>query len=78
MLKAAPLTAPSAEGEQEPPRNATEAALLEAAITPRTRVMLVSHVVFVTGQVHPVREIVRRRGVVRVICPNQKHKQRQG
>jgi len=31
MLKAAPLTAPSAAGEQEPPRNATEAALLEAA-----------------------------------------------
>jgi len=23
-------------------------------------------------------KIVRRRGVVRVICPNQKHKQRQG
>jgi len=31
MLKAAPLTAPSAEGEQEPPRNATEAELLDAA-----------------------------------------------
>ncbi len=31
MLKAAPLTAPAAEGEQEPPRNAVEAALLEAA-----------------------------------------------
>jgi non-ribosomal peptide synthetase-like protein len=31
MLKAAPLTAPAAEGEQEPPRNATEAVLLEAA-----------------------------------------------
>ena len=31
MLKAAPLTAPSAPGEQEPPRNATEAALLDAA-----------------------------------------------
>lgn len=31
MLKAAPLTAPAAEGEQEPPRNATEAALLDAA-----------------------------------------------
>ncbi|WP_439495836.1 Pls/PosA family non-ribosomal peptide synthetase [Bosea sp. (in: a-proteobacteria)] len=31
MLRAAPLTAPAAEGEQEPPRNATEAALLEAA-----------------------------------------------
>ena len=23
-------------------------------------------------------KVVRRRGVVRVICPNQKHKQRQG
>jgi non-ribosomal peptide synthetase-like protein len=31
MLKAAPLSAPAAAGEQEPPRNATEAALLEAA-----------------------------------------------
>jgi len=27
---------------------------------------------------HQVEEIVRRSGVVRVICPNQKHKQRQG
>ncbi len=31
MLKAAPLTAPAATGEQEPPRNATEAVLLDAA-----------------------------------------------
>lgn len=31
MLKAAPLTAPAASGEQEPPRNETEAALLDAA-----------------------------------------------
>ena len=31
MLKAAPLTAPAAEGEQEPPRNQAEAVLLEAA-----------------------------------------------
>ncbi|MBN9445620.1 MAG: amino acid adenylation domain-containing protein, partial [Bosea sp.] len=31
MLKAAPLTAPAASGEQEPPRNATEATLLDAA-----------------------------------------------
>ncbi|MEN5082709.1 Pls/PosA family non-ribosomal peptide synthetase [Bosea sp. TWI1241] len=31
MLKAAPLTAPAASGEQEPPRNDTEAALLAAA-----------------------------------------------
>lgn len=31
MLKAAPLTAPTAAGEQEPPRNETEAVLLEAA-----------------------------------------------
>jgi selenocysteine lyase/cysteine desulfurase len=29
------------------------------AITPRTRVLLVSHVVFVTGQIFPVRQIVR-------------------
>ncbi|HEV7336595.1 MAG TPA: Pls/PosA family non-ribosomal peptide synthetase [Bosea sp. (in: a-proteobacteria)] len=31
MLKAAPLTAPAASGEQEPPRNETEATLLDAA-----------------------------------------------
>lgn len=31
MLKAAPLTAPAASGEQEPPRNEIEAALLDAA-----------------------------------------------
>ncbi|TCR70169.1 Pls/PosA family non-ribosomal peptide synthetase [Bosea sp. BK604] len=31
MLKAAPLTAPAATGEQEAPRNATEAVLLDAA-----------------------------------------------
>lgn len=29
------------------------------AITPKTKVMLVSHVVFVTGQIHPVRELVK-------------------
>jgi len=30
----------------------------EAAITPRTRMILVSHVVFLTGQILPVREVV--------------------
>jgi isopenicillin-N epimerase len=40
--------------------------LFEAAITPRTRLILVSHMIFLTGQVLPVREIVRmgrRRGI---------------
>jgi selenocysteine lyase/cysteine desulfurase len=34
-------------------------ALFEHAITPRTRVLLVSHVVFLTGQIFPVRDICR-------------------
>ncbi len=38
------------------------AAVMEAyrkAITPKTKVMLASHVVFVTGQIHPIRELVK-------------------
>jgi selenocysteine lyase/cysteine desulfurase len=41
-------------------------ALYEAAITPRTRLILVTHMMNLTGQITPVREIVamaRRRGV---------------
>jgi len=40
--------------------------LFEAAITPRTRLILASHMVFLTGQVLPVRELVamgRRRNI---------------
>ncbi len=39
---------------------------LEAAITPKTRLILVSHMIFLTGQVLPVRQVVamgRRRGI---------------
>ena len=42
----------------------------EAAITPRTRLILCSHVVFLTGQILPVREVVelgRRRGIPVVV-----------
>jgi len=41
-------------------------ALFEQNITPRTKAILVSHVIFLTGQVMPVREIValgRKRGI---------------
>jgi len=41
-------------------------ALFEQRVTPRTRLILVSHIIFLTGQVMPVRRIVelgRRRGV---------------
>ena len=41
-------------------------AAYEAALTPRTRLMLVSHVINLTGQVLPVREVValgRKRGI---------------
>ena len=41
-----------------PPRNKLELArAFEENITPRTRVLLVSHVVNITGQIYPVREI---------------------
>jgi selenocysteine lyase/cysteine desulfurase len=42
------------------------AALFEQNLTPRTKAILVSHVIFLTGQVMPVREIValgRKRGI---------------
>lgn len=43
---------------------------LEAAITPRTKVIHISHVVFLTGQILPVREIcemARKRGITTVV-----------
>jgi isopenicillin-N epimerase len=45
-----------------PPAPATQAELaraFERAITPRTKMILISHVVFLTGQIYPVREICR-------------------
>lgn len=45
-----------------PPPEADDAEVVracEAAITPRTRLILVSHVVFLSGRVLPVRELVR-------------------
>jgi isopenicillin-N epimerase len=44
--------------------------LFERAITPRTRVIHVSHVVFMTGQIFPIREIcalARARGIVSIV-----------
>jgi selenocysteine lyase/cysteine desulfurase len=52
VLKLVDLPAPDA-GDAEVVRR------YEAAITPRTRVLHVSHVTFVTGRVLPVRDIVR-------------------
>jgi selenocysteine lyase/cysteine desulfurase len=43
---------------------------LEAAITPRTKVIHISHVVFLTGQILPVREIcemARKRGITTIV-----------
>jgi isopenicillin-N epimerase len=45
-------------------------AAYEAGITPRTRVILVSHVINITGQINPVREVcelARRRGIEAVV-----------
>jgi len=42
----------------------------EAGLTPRTRVILVSHVINITGQINPVREVcelARRRGIEAVV-----------
>ena len=44
--------------------------LFEQAITPRTRVIHMSHVVFMTGQIFPVKEIcalARRRGITSIV-----------
>jgi selenocysteine lyase/cysteine desulfurase len=44
--------------------------MFERAITPRTRVIHVSHVVFMTGQIFPVREIcalARERGITSIV-----------
>ena len=58
----------------EPPLDARDDATLvrawEAAITPRTRVLSISHVLFTTGMIQPVAQLVqlaRRRGIVSVI-----------
>lgn len=58
----------------DPPLDATDdAALLQAwerAITPRTRVLSISHVLFTTGMIQPAAELVRRaraRGIISVI-----------
>jgi len=54
-----------------PPKDPSEiTAAFEANITPRTRVILVSHVINITGQIVPVREVcelARRRGIEAVV-----------
>ncbi|HYY93670.1 MAG TPA: aminotransferase class V-fold PLP-dependent enzyme [Pyrinomonadaceae bacterium] len=54
-----------------PPKDPSEiTASYEAGITPRTRVILVSHVINITGQITPVREVcelARRRGIEAVV-----------
>lgn len=51
-----------------PPESADQViSLLEKAITPRTRVLMVSHIVFVTGLVYPIKalaEMAHRRGLL--------------
>ncbi|MBI5864151.1 MAG: aminotransferase class V-fold PLP-dependent enzyme [Planctomycetes bacterium] len=51
-LRLAPIRVPV-----ESPEDVVQA--YRAAMTPQTKVMLVSHVVFVSGQIHPVRELIR-------------------
>jgi selenocysteine lyase/cysteine desulfurase len=54
-----------------PPKDPSEiTAAYEANITPRTRVILVSHVINITGQINPVREVcelARRRGIEAIV-----------
>ncbi|MDQ3802970.1 MAG: aminotransferase class V-fold PLP-dependent enzyme [Acidobacteriota bacterium] len=54
-----------------PPKDPSEiTAAFERAVTPRTRLVLVSHMINLTGQITPVREIcemARRRGVETVV-----------
>jgi isopenicillin-N epimerase len=54
-----------------PPKDPSEiTAAYEAGITPRTRVILVSHVINITGQINPVREVcelARQRGIEAVV-----------
>jgi selenocysteine lyase/cysteine desulfurase len=54
-----------------PPKDPSEiTAAYEAGFTPRTRVVLVSHMIFLTGQITPVRDIcdlARRRGAESVV-----------
>ena len=59
VLKQISLPTPAEDPEQV-------VRLFEAAITPKTRLILASHMIFLTGQVLPVREIAalgRRRGI---------------
>jgi isopenicillin-N epimerase len=63
VLKQVKVPAPSPD-----PRPIVEA--YEAALGPRTKLVLVSHVVFMTGAIHPVREVVaaaRRRGIPTIV-----------
>jgi selenocysteine lyase/cysteine desulfurase len=54
-----------------PPKSADEiAAAYEAAVTPRTKVILISHVINLTGQITPVKavcDMARRRGVETIV-----------
>ncbi len=54
-----------------PPKNLSEiTSAFEQAVTPRTRLILVSHMINLTGQITPVREIcemARRRGVETIV-----------
>ncbi|HEX3558886.1 MAG TPA: aminotransferase class V-fold PLP-dependent enzyme [Pyrinomonadaceae bacterium] len=54
-----------------PPKDLSEiTAAFEAGFTPRTRVVLISHMINITGQITPVREVcelARRRGVETVV-----------
>src|SRR5947209_15566151 len=54
-----------------PPKDPSEiTAAFESGITPRTRVLLVSHVINITGQITPVREVcdmARKRGIEAVV-----------
>src|SRR5438874_2578255 len=54
-----------------PPKDLSEiTAAFEAGLTPRTRVILISHVINITGQITPVREVcemARRRGIETVV-----------
>jgi len=63
VLKTFPVPAPSPD-----PKAVVDA--YAAAISPRTRLVLVSQVVFLTGAIHPVREVVslaRERGIPTIV-----------
>src|SRR5437016_8267642 len=54
-----------------PPKDPSEiTSAFEAGLTPRTRVILISHMINITGQITPVREVcemARRRGIETVV-----------